>query len=307
MTTQQVIVLIVISIFTVGLCAYTYFVGRKTGRHPHQRGLHFDIQSSDAKRRTTLGIPPQDLTPEGSGHATAQDDIEATPASLREACHVDAQKTKSFCCQAAGIIHPSSNSAEALIPHEKLREAAPAKGTLIAENRPHAQPVEGYTNPSAVSRIVAVMEARLVEQAGTYAASEHMAQVIEAALQQAGFLSPIDESWQVMHAQLDESLVNLEAEQPEHHTVANLKRTITELEKRIMSYTGLAVARADFDTLVSACETLKLALRTWSQMKGAEAWVRRAEQQATDLRGLALRVQSEIRNGIATTETGEAA
>ncbi|WP_028694361.1 hypothetical protein [Pseudomonas cremoricolorata] len=83
--------------------------------------------------------------------------------------------------------------------------------------------------------------------------------------------------------------------------------TIVDLEERIMSYTGLAVARADFEALVSASETLNLAVRTWWQMKGAELWVRRAEQQATYLRSLALRVQSELEANAATSVTGEVA
>ncbi|MFR0674617.1 hypothetical protein ACLUUI_14340 [Enterobacterales bacterium AW_CKDN230030176-1A_HGKHYDSX7] len=83
--------------------------------------------------------------------------------------------------------------------------------------------------------------------------------------------------------------------------------TIADLEERIMSYTGLAVARADFEVLVSASETLKLAVRTWSQMTGAEVWVKRAKQQADDLRGLALRVQDELKPSIAVPANGEAA
>lgn len=198
MTTQQVIALIVISAFIVGLYAYAYFLGRIAGRAHHQPGLLFDLLPSATSRTTIMGIPPLGSTTEGSGHATQQEFIEAAPASLREVRAVDAQKTKSLCCEAAGIIPPFSSPAEALIPHVKLREAAPVDGTLIAKNRPHAQPVEGYTHPFAVSCIAAAMDATLAEQAGTYATSEHMAQAIEAALQQAGFLIPADQSYQGM-------------------------------------------------------------------------------------------------------------
>ncbi|MGO4310044.1 hypothetical protein AB4Z35_09265 [Pseudomonas sp. KB_15] len=57
---------------------------------------------------------------------------------------LDAQETNSLCCAAAGIIAPLSATAEALIPHEKLRRAATPDATLIAQNGPLAQPVVGY-------------------------------------------------------------------------------------------------------------------------------------------------------------------
>ena len=69
-------------------------------------------------------------------------------ALLRTANGVDTLETNSLCCAAAGIIAPPSATAEALIPHEKLREAAPLDATLIAQNRPPAQPVVGYTHRS---------------------------------------------------------------------------------------------------------------------------------------------------------------
>ncbi len=295
MTTQQVIALIVISTFVIGLYAYAYFLGRKAGRTHHQRGLLFDFLSSDAKRHTSTEIPPQDLTPEGSGHATAQDYIEETPASLHEGRGVDAQKTKSLCCEAAGIIPPSSSHAEALVPHDKLREAAPADATLIAKNRPHAQPAMGYTHPSAINCIVATMDATLAEQAGIYTTPEHMAQAIEAALQQAGFLSPTDESWQVLRAQLDESLINREAEQrKQHHTGANLTRTIVELEERIMSYTGLAVTKSDYALLMETTRTLRVAEQTMKALKSQVA--NQAGEQAAGLQAIAKRVHAQLRS-----------
>lgn len=69
-------------------------------------------------------------------------------ALLCYAIRVDASKTKSLCCAAVGIIAPGGATAEALIPHEKLREAATPKATLIAQNRPPAQPVMGYSHVS---------------------------------------------------------------------------------------------------------------------------------------------------------------
>lgn len=74
-----------------------------------------------------------------------QDNTDALPALLRTAGNVDTLETNSLCCAATGIIAPSSATAEPLIPHEKLRGAALADATLIAQKRPLAQPVVGYT------------------------------------------------------------------------------------------------------------------------------------------------------------------
>ncbi|MFP3372457.1 hypothetical protein [Pseudomonas sp. SIMBA_068] len=308
MTTQQVIALIVFSALIVGLYAYAYFLGRKAGRAHQQRGLLFDLPPSDASRTTIMGRPPQGSTPEGSGHASAQESIEATPASLREVRVVDAQKTESLCCEAAGIIPPSSSSTEGLIPHDKLREAAPADATLIAKNRPHAQPAMGYTQTSAASCIEAAMAVTLAEQSGAYATSEQMAKAIEAALQHAGLLSPTDESREVMRAQLDDSLIEREAEQRKcHHTLANLKRTITELEERIMTHTGMPVTRTDYDLIINAAETLGLAEKTWKVAPGTEPWRHRAALQRQDMQALAMRVHAQLRTTPSSTAVTEAA
>ena len=64
-------------------------------------------------------------------------------ALLRTTKGVDTLETNSLCCAAAGIITPLSATAEAFIPHERLREAATPDATLIAQNRPPAQPVVG--------------------------------------------------------------------------------------------------------------------------------------------------------------------
>lgn len=80
------------------------------------------------------------------------------------------------------------------------------------------------------------------------------------------------------------------------------REIITELEERIMSYTGLAVSKADYQALISACETLETAGRTLQQLKGAEAWVTRTEYQGRSLRDLALRVRNELRE--TSTEVG---
>lgn len=80
-----------------------------------------------------------------------QDNTGALPALLRTAGSVDALETNSLCCEAAGTIAPSSDTAEALIPHEKLRGAALADATLNAQERPLAQPVVGYTRTHQIS------------------------------------------------------------------------------------------------------------------------------------------------------------
>ncbi len=74
-----------------------------------------------------------------------QKNTSALSALLRTADSVDTLETNSLCCAAAGIIAPTSATAEALIPHEKLRGAALANATLNAKKRPLAQPAVGYT------------------------------------------------------------------------------------------------------------------------------------------------------------------
>lgn len=69
---------------------------------------------------------------------------QTSTALLCNANGVGAQKTKSLCCAAAGIIAPLTTTADVLIPHEKLREAATPDAALIAQTRPPAQPVVGY-------------------------------------------------------------------------------------------------------------------------------------------------------------------
>lgn len=86
------------------------------------------------------------------------------------------------------------------------------------------------------------------------------------------------------------------------------RKTIADLEERIMSYTGLAVTQADYQALGNASETLQLAVRTWSQLKGAEAWVERAKLQAGELHKLALRVRGDLKSArVDTVEEGQAA
>ncbi|WP_415262344.1 hypothetical protein [Pseudomonas chlororaphis] len=81
-----------------------------------------------------------------------QKNTQSMPALLCNACGVDAQETKSLCCEAADIISHLSSATELLIPHDRLRQAAPTEVTLIASERPHAQPVRGYTHSAATIR-----------------------------------------------------------------------------------------------------------------------------------------------------------
>ena len=76
---------------------------------------------------------------------------QTSTALLRNANGVDAPETNSLCCAAAGIIAPLSATAEAFIPHEKLRGAALADATLSAHIRPLAQPAVGYTRTHQIS------------------------------------------------------------------------------------------------------------------------------------------------------------
>jgi len=112
-----------------------------------------------------------------------------------------------------------------------------------------------------------------------------------------------------LREELDEARVQTEADQRKHHlAVASLKRTITELEERIMSYTGMPVARADYDLMISAVETLALAEKTWKVVPGTEPWCKRARQQRQHIQALAMRVHSQLRTTPASASSaGEAA
>ncbi|SFV14358.1 hypothetical protein SAMN05428951_12446 [Pseudomonas sp. OV546] len=75
-----------------------------------------------------------------------QDNISTLPALLRTPVSVETLETNSLCCAAVGIIAPSSATAEALLPHEKLRGAALSDATLTTLLRPLAQPVMGFNS-----------------------------------------------------------------------------------------------------------------------------------------------------------------
>lgn len=88
--------------------------------------------------------PARYQKPEESGMPHAQHTAQTMTALLRNAASVNAQKTKSLCCAAAGITALASSTTEVRIPHEKLRGAALLGATLNAQIGPLAQPVEGY-------------------------------------------------------------------------------------------------------------------------------------------------------------------
>ncbi|MBS7440601.1 hypothetical protein KID96_25075 [Pseudomonas syringae] len=80
---------------------------------------------------------------EESGSDRLQTDHQAQAALLRNSSWSTTQKTNSLCCTAAGISALPSSTTTVPVPHEKLREAATHYATLIAQNRPPAQPVVG--------------------------------------------------------------------------------------------------------------------------------------------------------------------
>ncbi|WP_122435253.1 hypothetical protein [Pseudomonas viridiflava] len=80
---------------------------------------------------------------EGSGSDRSQTDLKAQAALLRNGSWSNTKKTNSLCCKAAGITAVPNGTTQASVPHGKLREAASHNATLIAPNRPPAQPVVG--------------------------------------------------------------------------------------------------------------------------------------------------------------------
>ena len=76
----------------------------------------------------------------------SQNNTQCQAALLCDNSGVDTPVKNSLCCVAAGITALPSSTTEVLTPHEKLREAATPDATLIAQNRPPAQHVVGYTH-----------------------------------------------------------------------------------------------------------------------------------------------------------------
>ncbi|WP_460095887.1 hypothetical protein [Pseudomonas sp. S3_C01] len=103
-----------------------------------------------------------------------QNNTQTQSALLRSASWVDAPVNNSLCCAAAGITASFQASAEALIPHERLRRAAAPEATLIAQHRPPAQPALGYTHfdtaadpPPLQYQVDKIPEDKMAELVGT--------------------------------------------------------------------------------------------------------------------------------------------
>ncbi|HGM5579266.1 TPA: hypothetical protein ACKP22_000924 [Pseudomonas putida] len=77
--------------------------------------------------------------------------------------------------------------------------------------------------------------------------------------------------------------------------IASLHGTIAELEDRIMSYTGLAVTRSDYELLIGTAETLRLTERTLKALQ-AQQQATAAAARAEGIDGLAKRVHTQLRD-----------
>lgn len=107
--------------------------------------------------------------------------------------------------------------------------------------------------------------------------------------------------------ELDDARIQSEASQRKHHTnICALKASISELEARIMSYTGLAVTKEDYEKLISACSTMRLAQRTFKALK-TESESDRAGVQADVIDDLAKRIHAQLRSTPASAATAGAA
>ncbi|WP_409261173.1 hypothetical protein [Pseudomonas putida] len=90
-------------------------------------------------------------------------------------------------------------------------------------------------------------------------------------------------------------------------SITALKASIRELEARIMSYTGLAVTKVDYEKLISASSTMRLAQRTFKALR-TEAEATRAGAQADVIDDLAKRIHAQLRSTPANgSNTGAAA
>lgn len=110
-----------------------------------------------------------------------------------------------------------------------------------------------------------------------------------------------------LNEELAELAVQREAVQRKHlKTVANLNLTISELEERIMSYTGMPVTRADYELLTKVGKTLQLTHRTMKALK-SDLQASQATVQALSVNSLASRIHAQLRATPATASTAEAA
>lgn len=98
-----------------------------------------------------------------------------------------------------------------------------------------------------------------------------------------------------LEQQLAEKEAELAAAKKSYVHAMNARRdTIAELEARILSYTGMAVTKADYEKLRSTATTLRLAEQTLQALKSQPNAARAAEQaQAID--DLATRMHAHLR------------
>jgi len=89
-------------------------------------------------------------------------------------------------------------------------------------------------------------------------------------------------------------------------SIAALKAIISELEARIMSYTGLPVTKADYENLINASSTMRLAQRTFKALR-TEAKATRAGAQADVIDELAKRIHAQLRSTPASAAKAGAA
>lgn len=111
---------------------------------------HSNTHRDPAHASPAADEPTRNRTSEESGMQKDQHNTQSATALLCKEASVDRLETNSLCCAAVGIIAPSFSTTEALVPHEKLREAATPNATLNAQSRPPAQPAEGYTHPECI-------------------------------------------------------------------------------------------------------------------------------------------------------------
>ena len=77
--------------------------------------------------------------------------------------------------------------------------------------------------------------------------------------------------------------------------IVALQASMSELGVRIMAYTGLAVTKTDYDKLVSASSTMRLAQRTFKALR-TESEAARAGSQADVIDDLAKRIHAQLRS-----------
>lgn len=89
-------------------------------------------------------------------------------------------------------------------------------------------------------------------------------------------------------------------------SIVALKAGISELEARIMSYTCLAVSRADYDLVIGVADSLQVTQRTMKALK-SQTQADLAGSQAEAMSALAKRIHSQLRSTTTSTANMEVA